>query len=696
MADAGFYVIMEEVSELQEKVIEQTTEWMEQIAVTAQTVEEYVAMLDSSASGALAEAIRDYLAEVHTYALENLYMIQTELSTRMLEYGEGLFEIEPNRAGYIRQEVLQEQEESLMQERDKFLNCLSEAEGALGGVSDIVGGLPSTEGVEAGYQEQINQLLKLEETIVTYEDSHKTDLDMLSEMINSLTSFIRRYQMSPQIGLGNYERCSALKHPETEKLKELGASQKSSLGQKAEKLERMQEQRITRLQAEEREKEGKAKLIKGIIIVTGAVISIGVIVYSGGTAAPVVTSFWGKGLLVSNSVSICYGAAEAVEGSNMVQLGREGDILTLAKNPIRDTIPLFQENPDLYYLIGEGSVLLSSVGMEGYGYYQAATKGFGALARYGGEMLVSEAGEGFATDYMVTKLGMSEEEATLLAMGLGTPLYEGSNLACRKIGGISVYGKYRERLEFAGSTKKVEMLSGSGRYSGLSDLMLPEEVERYLDFLENGSQAGLSKAELRGIAKVDEFLELQKINYQEIIDIRNSGNIMDVGYGRGIESGTSSSKGGSGGRLIPGSEGIVTGGDSTKLGKNMMESMGLPRGTNWTGHQAQHIIPAEMANHPVLQRIGMDLDDASNGLFLRTPADDISAMSRHRGYHSTYNEFVRTQLDGIDINQSIDVLQKQVYDLQQNLKYLQQSGLPLYPSQGATVDLWQRSLERIQ
>ena len=161
------------------------------------------------------------------------------------------------------------------------------------------------------------------------------------------------------------------------------------------------------------------------------------------------------------------------------------------------------------------------------------------------------------------------------------------------------------------------------------------------------------------------------------------------GGGSGIESGT-------GERLIPGMEGVITGGDSTKLGKNMMESMGLPRGTNWTGHQAQHIIPVEMANHPVLQRIGMDLDDASNGLFLRTPADDISAMSRHRGYHSTYNEFVKTQLNAMDISQSVDVLQKQVYDLQQNLKYLQQRGLPLYPSQGATVDLWQRSLERIQ
>ena len=192
----------------------------------------------------------------------------------------------------------------------------------------------------------------------------------------------------------------------------------------------------------------------------------------------------------------------------------------------------------------------------------------------------------------------------------------------------------------------VRVRGGEGRVIFFEDELPPEEAERLINFLKN---------------------DRKRINYQDIWDIRNSSKV--------IESGTSSSKGGSGGRLIPGTEGIVTGGDSTKLGKNMMESMGLPRGTNWTGHQAQHIIPAEMANHPVLQRMGMDLDDASNGLFLRTPADDISAMSRHRGYHSTYNEFVRTQLDGMDINQSVDVLQKQVYDLQQNLKYLQRSGL---------------------
>ena len=149
-------------------------------------------------------------------------------------------------------------------------------------------------------------------------------------------------------------------------------------------------------------------------------------------------------------------------------------------------------------------------------------------------------------------------------------------------------------------------------------------------------------------------------------------------------------------RLIPGKPGVVTGGDSTKLGKNIMESMGLKRSTKWTGHQAQHIIPAEMADNPILQKIGMNLDDATNGILLRTPDAELSAMSRHTGYHSVYNNVVRNQLNKMDINQSVDVLQKQVFDLQRDLRKLQESGLPLYPNQGATVELWERSLSRIR
>mgnify|MGYP000852631110 FL=1 len=126
-----------------------------------------------------------------------------------------------------------------------------------------------------------------------------------------------------------------------------------------------------------------------------------------------------------------------------------------------------------------------------------------------------------------------------------------------------------------------------------------------------------------------------------------------------------------------------------------MESMGLKRSTKWKGYQAQHIIPSEMADNAVIKKIGMDLDDASNGIMLRIPDEGISPMSRHQGYHSVYNEVVERALNRMDVNQSVDVLQSQVFDLQQKLKYLQQKGLPLYPSQGATVELWERQLGKL-
>ena len=180
--------------------------------------------------------------------------------------------------------------------------------------------------------------------------------------------------------------------------------------------------------------------------------------------------------------------------------------------------------------------------------------------------------------------------------------------------GGKVFRYSDETAEAVASGEKLLKESGT-IYESFADMMSPEDAKRYLDFLENGSREGLTSAELVGVEKADALLVSQKVGYEDVWDLRNAGDVLESG-----------SKGGTGERLIPGMEGVVAGGDSTKLGKKMMESMGLPRGTNWTGHQAQHIIPVEMADHPVLQRNGMDLDDASNGLFLRTPADDISAM----------------------------------------------------------------------
>lgn len=134
--------------------------------------------------------------------------------------------------------------------------------------------------------------------------------------------------------------------------------------------------------------------------------------------------------------------------------------------------------------------------------------------------------------------------------------------------------------------------------------------------------------------------------------------------GSGLFSGT---KGANGGRIIPGKEGIVTGGSSSTLGKNMLKDMGVASG-KWTGYQAQHIIPAQMADHPVLKKIGMNLDDASNGVFLRIPGKNISPMSRHRGYHSVYSEFVRQELNKINLSNDSLTIQRQVRTLQTKLR----------------------------
>ncbi|MBQ1488188.1 MAG: AHH domain-containing protein [Lachnospiraceae bacterium] len=148
-------------------------------------------------------------------------------------------------------------------------------------------------------------------------------------------------------------------------------------------------------------------------------------------------------------------------------------------------------------------------------------------------------------------------------------------------------------------------------------------------------------------------------------------------------------------RMIPGIPGIVTGGSSQKLGKNLMQAMGLKRGTKWKGYQAQHIIPVELRNHPVLKKIGFNLDDASNGIFLRKPKDDVSALSRHEGYHSPYSKFVEKMLDSIDINASIFSIQKEVKSLQNILRKMQLNGIVLYQKQGASTDLYERTYNRI-
>ena len=269
------------------------------------------------------------------------------------------------------------------------------------------------------------------------------------------------------------------------------------------------------------------------------------------------------------------------------------------------------------FTFGQGLVAMKGAGLVG----KELCKAFGKTML----VEVASSASAYTVGYGVEAMGLPPQIAWMLGAATGCIVSTaGMNLVFRN----PKTGVVREcSLEEITSLEKLD--ASEIDIAKLGKEVPTDDLELYMRYQKEGSIEHFTDSEKKTISRIetmgitgDECEEILRARGKEVTrpPIEEPEKVLPP-------KNESEGKGGTGERLIPGVEGVVTGGDSTKLGKNMMESMGLPRGTNWTGHQAQHIIPAEMANHPVLQRIGMDLDDASNGLFLRTPADDVSAMS---------------------------------------------------------------------
>ena len=66
-------------------------------------------------------------------------------------------------------------------------------------------------------------------------------------------------------------------------------------------------------------------------------------------------------------------------------------------------------------------------------------------------------------------------------------------------------------------------------YESFADMMSPDDAAKYLDFLENGSKEGLTSAELAGVRKADALLVSQKVEYEDVWDLRNAGDLLESG-----------------------------------------------------------------------------------------------------------------------------------------------------------------------
>ena len=100
--------------------------------------------------------------------------------------------------------------------------------------------------------------------------------------------------------------------------------------------------------------------------------------------------------------------------------------------------------------------------------------------------------------------------------------------------GVKVFGYSDETAEAVASGEKL-LKESQTIYESFADMMSPEDAKRYLDFLENGSREGLTSAELAGVEKTDALLVSRKVEYEDVWDLRNAGDVLESG-----------SKGGSG------------------------------------------------------------------------------------------------------------------------------------------------------
>ncbi len=121
------------------------------------------------------------------------------------------------------------------------------------------------------------------------------------------------------------------------------------------------------------------------------------------------------------------------------------------------------------------------------------------------------------------------------------------------------------------------------------------------------------------------------------------------------------------GQIILGTPGILTGKSARALRKNMVDVAVIPGNIFKTvkhKFQAHHIIPLQLGkskykntrSYQILQKIGFNFDDATNGILLK---DRL-----HKGSHNKYTDAIRDALEKIPGNLSIEKTRERVYAIQ--------------------------------
>ncbi len=533
----GYHIKYEELSRVRESLLSQLDSWLEQIESLKGSLRMAADMPEMK--GAAGDSVRNYLKEVHLSLVEMIADTVRVYRDNLVRYTGWYYSIETDMMAEFCQESIENQMELLNSGRFSYDETMETLSGVLSEVSNYMSIEPvSRLPVTSKYATTYIHLDNLNNALGQYEEAHKnTDLTLTEEMIRNITAIIHGHRSMYDDTISTYQAGSIRELPGFQYASLLDGLQKNYLDQVSGTVEECEAAYVGRKEAWEEEiRQRKEQAMISMIAAVGTLIIGGiVIVCTFGMATPLVVGTTAVTLSSVVSVSagfaiggatFLYGESNFCESYNSYQYGLKGDSRTVAENPIRDTC--FAGDPELYYTVGNVCTMTASMMIPVGGSMMAAVNAGASPVRAGltelgmlgySSVMASETAD------IVTDMTDSELAGMVAGTIVGMESYGGLKTLDQSVNISGLYSpkvaQTRSMKEIAGSNQEL-LGSVETPVDSFAELMPPEQAERYLKFLENGSMEGLTDAEIAAIRKVDDALALQKVDGQSVLNLRNS------------------------------------------------------------------------------------------------------------------------------------------------------------------------------
>ncbi|HEL0674662.1 TPA: hypothetical protein TVL46_001614 [Streptococcus equi subsp. zooepidemicus] len=355
---------------------------------------------DSRLQGQTVSSIKGYLSEVHGTLLQTLQSLMNDYSASLLLYKDGYYQIDSNSHAQLPGQVFKTLQSELRLSQAHLKDQLELLQNARAKVSDLVhySGVSHAKTV-VDYSELITDINRLDEAIIQYESNHASqDLAAFKELLASTRALITEYSSKPKRA-GSYQVGDIGQLNTIKRFATAYQGVARHLETNAKRLQAAQERdqaRFEAVAAEDRASQGWIDLALSLVTIA---VGVAAIVMTAGGATPLVV-----GAFVVGSGTVAYGASNLYEAGHNIYLGSVGDGLTVATNPLRDT--LFMGNDRLYHQVG-GLFTTASAALIPIGQTKSVAKGLT-------EFTIGEVGGfiGGQASYHGTKLlGGSEQDA---------------------------------------------------------------------------------------------------------------------------------------------------------------------------------------------------------------------------------------------------------------------------------------------